>query len=128
VTMKGKGALCLLALLLFCAGSIFTWSLNRSTAPAAVALYSRSAHSFLSAQPLTLPLTAESAPGLLEASLATQPHSALLQNYLSMHHLSGEGSSQALFPLRQNAQLSAYALLLPVLARTLGLSPLVLRE
>lgn len=128
MTMKGKGTLCLLALLLLCAGSFFTWSQSRSVSPATAVLHSRSGRSFLSAPPLTLPVVAEHAPGLLEASPATQPHPASLQNPLSMHHPSEAVSSQAFFHLSQNTQLSANALLLPVLARTLGLSSLVLRE
>ncbi len=128
VTMKCKGALCLFVLLVLLAGSIFTSSHSRSISPAAEALHSRSAHSFLSAHSLTLPMMGEIAPRLLEAAPVTQPRPTFLPNNLSIHHLIGVGSSQPLFFISQNAQLFANALLLPVIACTLGLSSLMLRE
>jgi len=128
VTMKRKGALCLLAVLLLFAGSIFTRSQSHPGSPAAEALHSRPAHSFLSARPLTLPMMAENAPRLLEASHPTQPQATFLPNRLPMHHLIGAGSSQSLFHLSHHEQLSTNASLLPVIARSLGFSSLVLRE
>ncbi len=128
MTMKRKGVLCLLVLLLLLAGSIFTSSHRRSSSPAAEALHNGSAHSFLSAHTLTLPIMAENAPRLLEASPEILSHPTFLPNNLSIHHLIEVGNSQPLFSISQNTQLFANALLLPVIARTLGLSSLVLRE
>ena len=128
MTMRRKGLLCLLVLLLLLAGYLFTSHPGSSRSPASLTLHRSSAPSTLLAQSLTLPMVAENAPGLVEGSLTVEPQPAFLSGGLSMHHLVWEVNGSHLFPAKGSKPSDMNASLLVMIARALGLSSLVLRE
>lgn len=126
--MKRQELLCLLALLLLFTGFILTGSYSRSGSPAAEGLPCCATYSVLSAQPLTIPHVAVNVSGLSETSPVAQHQPTFLPKDLSIHHLMEVESPNGLFPINQNARRHANALLRAIIARTLGLSSLMLRE
>ena len=128
MTMRRKGLLCLLVLLLLLAGYLFTSNPGSSRSPASLTLHRSSAPSTLLAQSLTLPMVAENAPGLVEGSLTVEPQPAFLSGGLSMHHLVWEVNGSHLCPAKVSKPSDMNASLLVMIARALGLSSLVLRE
>jgi len=119
VATRCKGLLCFLVLLFLLAGFIFTGSYSHTV----VLVPYRSAQSVLSAQPQTWPPVAANAPDQHAALSAAQHLPAF-----SPDHLTGATGERAFFYPDIHKQLSTSALLLPVIARALGLSTLVLRE
>jgi hypothetical protein len=124
VATKCKGLLCFLALLFLLAGFIFTSNYSHTVV---LGPY-RSTQSVLSAQPQTWPLVAENAPDQHAALSVTQHSPDFSPDHLSTYHLIGTTGEGAFFYPDIRQQLSTSALLLPVIARSLGLSTLVLRE
>jgi hypothetical protein len=125
---KRLALLCLLALLFLLAGAMLIEQRSHASAIATEAFRQNAAHTLLSTQGSTFPCVADNVSGRSETSVATQQHPAFSPKSLSTHRLIEMGSAIALFPSSQNAHRCANALLLPMIARTLGLSSLVLRE
>ena len=114
---KCKGLLCFLVLLFLLSGFIFTSNYSHTVV---LGPY-RSSQSALSAQPRAWAI-AENAPDQHTASPAFSP------DHQSTYHLTGATGEGAFFYPDIRKQLATGALLLPVIARALGLSTLVLRE
>jgi hypothetical protein len=128
VATKCKRFLCCFALQFLLAGFIFTSSYSHTVMPGRAPSPQRSTQSVFTTQSLKLLTVAESAPDQHEAAFVVQHSPAFSPDHLSIYHLMGATSAQSLLYTNIRKQLFAGALLLPVIARTLGLSTLVLRE
>lgn len=126
--MKRRGLLCLLALLLLAGGAAFAGSYCVSASTIEAPYSPHFAQTFLATRGPKFPIVAENTLVVSEAVLEAQSQPDLLPNDLFVHPLLVTGNSARVLFIGPSARTSANALLLPVIARLLGLSSLVLRE